>query len=85
MTILPARRLDRRVPALGRKGRLQRGADADITVFDPATVADRSTVVDPGQPSAGIEWVLIGGRVVKTPFGVDESQHVGQPITGELP
>lgn len=85
MTILPARRLDRRVPALRRKGRLQRGADADITVFDPATVADRSTLVDPGQPSTGIEWVLIGGRVVKTPFGVDESQHVGQPITGEFP
>lgn len=84
MTILPARRLDRNVPALRRKGRLQRGADADITIFDPATVADRSTVTDPSLPSVGIEWVLINGTVVKTPQGVDESLRVGQPITGEF-
>ena len=84
MTILPARRLDRNVPALRRKGRLQRGADADITIFNPATVADRSTVTDPSQPSVDIEWVLINGTVVKTPAGVDQSQHVGQPITGKF-
>lgn len=84
MTILPARRLDRNVPALRRKGRLQRGADADITIFDPGKVADRSTVTDPSQPSVGIEWVLINGTVVKTPLGVDESLRMGQPITGEF-
>ncbi|MBI2710697.1 MAG: amidohydrolase family protein [Actinobacteria bacterium] len=84
MTILPANRLERRVPALRRKGRLQRGADADITVFDPATVLDRSTVANPAQASQGIDYVLIGGTVVKTPAGVDESKQVGQPITGSF-
>ena len=71
MTILPARWLQPKAPALARKGRLQRGADADITVFDPDTVIDRSTVAEPRQFSAGIEWVLIGGQVVKTPEAVD--------------
>lgn len=84
MTVLPARRLEGRVPALRRKGRLQRGADADITIFDPATVADRATVAEPALPSVGIEWVLLGGTVVKTPTGVDETLHVGQPVTGEF-
>ncbi len=81
MTIMPARRLERRAPALRRKGRLQLGADADITVFDPATVIDRSTVENPAQASAGIDHVLILGQVVKTPDGVDESKKVGRPVT----
>ena len=43
MTLMPAQRLEARVPAMRQKGRLQVGADADITIFDPATVIDRST------------------------------------------
>ena len=57
----------RRCPAMARKGRLQVGADADITVFDPATVADRATVADPSQESVGIDWVLVAGEVVQDP------------------
>lgn len=80
MTILPARRLQARVPALRKKGRLQRGADADLTVFDPAQVVDRSTIENPGLESAGIDHVLILGQVVKTPDGLDETKRIGQPI-----
>jgi len=80
MTILPAQRLEARVPALRKKGRLQQGADADITVFDPARVVDRSTIENPAQESAGIEHVLILGQVVKTPDGVDQTKRLGQPI-----
>jgi dihydroorotase len=43
MTLMPAQRLERRVPAMRNKGRLRVGADADITIFDAATVSDRST------------------------------------------
>lgn len=64
MTIMPARRLERRTPMLARKGRLQVGMDADITVFDPETVLDRSTYVDATVTSSGIPYVLVNGVVV---------------------
>ena len=64
MTILPAQRLEARVPAMKNKGRLQVGADADLTIFDPATVIDRATYEDATIPSAGIPYVIVGGAVV---------------------
>jgi N-acyl-D-aspartate/D-glutamate deacylase len=64
MTIEPARRLEKRVPAMARKGRLAVGADADLTVFDPATVQDRATYENGAIPSAGIPFVIVGGQVV---------------------
>ena len=36
MTLMPARRLEARVPAMKTKGRLRMGADADITIVDAA-------------------------------------------------
>ena len=36
MTLEPARRLERRTPAMANKGRVRVGADADLTIFDPA-------------------------------------------------
>ena len=63
MTIQPALRVEAMIPAMKRKARLQRGADADIVVFDPNTVADRATVAEPGLASVGIDWVLVEGRI----------------------
>ncbi len=63
MTIQPALRVERMIPAMKRKGRLQRGADADIVVFDPLQIADQATVAEPGRPSAGVVWVLVDGRI----------------------
>ena len=64
MTLEPARRLERRVPAMAAKGRVKVGADADLTIFDPATVIDRATYEDATIPSAGIPFVVVGGAVV---------------------
>ena len=64
MTLEPARRLERRTPAMAKKGRVRVGADADLTIFDPTTVIDRATYEDAGIPSAGIPFVVIGGQVV---------------------
>ena len=43
------------------RGRIAVGLAADITVFDPATVADRATFEAPVQISAGIEEVFVNG------------------------
>ena len=61
MTILPAQRLEKRAPVFKSKGRIRVGADADITVFDPARVIDKATFEDPLQYSDGIEFVLVNG------------------------
>jgi N-acyl-D-aspartate/D-glutamate deacylase len=82
MTILPARRLEARVPALRAKGRLQMGADADITIFDPQTVGDRSTVANPAQMAAGISYVLVSGQIVKAGDTMNKDVRLGAPIRG---
>jgi N-acyl-D-aspartate/D-glutamate deacylase len=64
MTIEPARRLEARVPAMAAKGRISVRADADLTIFDPATVIDRSTYEDATIPAAGIPYVIVNGQVV---------------------
>ncbi len=64
MSLLPARRLERRAPVFLDKGRIRPGADADLTLFDPATVIDRATYEKPTEPSAGIRHVFVGGVAV---------------------
>jgi len=59
MTVMPADRI-----GMKNKGRLAVGADADITVFDPAKVIDKATFENPAQYSEGIPWVVVNGVVV---------------------
>jgi dihydroorotase len=47
-----------------KKGRIQVGADADITIFDPARVIDRATYENPAQYSEDIPVVIVNGRLV---------------------
>ncbi|ARP84231.1 D-aminoacylase [Bordetella genomosp. 8] len=48
---------------LSDRGLLAPGMFADITVFDPATVADTATWLDPIQPAAGIDMVMVNGTI----------------------
>lgn len=82
MTILPARRLEAASPAMARKGRIQRGADADICVFDAAKVADKATVAQPDKFSTGFSWVLVGGKIVLGPDGLRRDKLPGKPLKG---
>ena len=59
ITAAPANRL-----GLDNKGRLNVGADADITIFDYETIQDGSTFAQPDLPPQGIDYVLLGGEVV---------------------
>jgi dihydroorotase/N-acyl-D-amino-acid deacylase len=43
------------------RGVLKRGLWADVVVFDPATVADRSTFSSPNELAVGMQWVLVNG------------------------
>ena len=61
MTLMPAQRLEARVPAMHQKGRLRVGADADITIFDSSRVLDRSTYREPSLPAVGIQHVIVNG------------------------
>ena len=61
MTLMPAQRLERQVPAMRQKGRLRVGADADLTIFDAASVLDRSTYREPSLPPVGIRHVIVNG------------------------
>jgi dihydroorotase len=64
MSLLPARRLERAVPQMRAKGRIKAGADADLTIFDPARVIDRATFENPTQYSDGFVHVVVAGRFV---------------------
>jgi N-acyl-D-aspartate/D-glutamate deacylase len=60
----PARLLEGHVPAMRRKGRIAEGADADIVVFDPATITDQATYSASTRPTTGIRHVLVNGTLV---------------------
>jgi len=74
------------VPAMQRKGRLSTGADADVTIFDAATVLDRSTYREPSLPPVGIRHVLVRGVSVvangQSIEGVSPGRAVRAALTG---
>ncbi|HMY75210.1 MAG TPA: amidohydrolase family protein, partial [Blastocatellia bacterium] len=80
MSLLPAQRLEKSVPAMRAKGRVKIGADADLIVFDPATVIDRATFENPAQYSTGITQVLVGGVFVVRDEKLVEAVSPGRGI-----
>ena len=78
MTLMPAQMLERSTPEGKKKGRVQEGADADIVVFDPQTISDRSTFQKPMEPSVGVHYLLVGGTVL-----IDDSKMVSDVYPGK--
>lgn len=54
------------------RGLLKEGYWADITIFDPKTVADRATFEKPHQYPVGIPYVIVNGQLV-----IDGDKHTG--------
>ncbi len=67
MTSLPARKL-----GLRQRGSLEPGCYADITIFNPRTVIDNATFVEPLQFPTGIEYVIVNGKIT-----IRQGQHTG--------
>jgi N-acyl-D-amino-acid deacylase len=59
MTSMPAKRMK-----LADRGTIRPGAKADLVLFDPKTVIDRSTFEKPAELSEGIRYVLVNGELV---------------------
>jgi N-acyl-D-amino-acid deacylase len=55
------------------RGLLRPGNYADVTVFDPEHVSDRSTYTDPFHYSEGIEYVVVNGKLV-----LERGKHTGE-------
>ena len=85
MSLLPAQRLEKHAPVFVQKGRLQVGADGDVTVFDAARVLDKATYEKPAVFSEGIQHVVVSGTPVvsdgKTVDGVLPGRGLRAPIT----
>lgn len=80
MTLMPAQRLERRVLSMKNKGRLRIGADADLTIFDPQQVIDKSTYQEPAKYSEGIKFVLVNGVVVVNEGRLQSGVYPGRPV-----
>jgi N-acyl-D-amino-acid deacylase len=73
MTSFPAQKF-----GLWKKGIVRAGMDADLVIFDPDTIAERSTFQEPHQYPAGLPYVILNGQVV-----VDQGQYTGK-LAGQV-
>ena len=82
-TLLPASVLERAVPAMRRKGRVQPGADADLVVFDPERITDQATYTESTRPSSGVTHVIVDGTFVVRDATLVRDALPGRPIRAE--
>ena len=74
MTSLPARTF-----GLQERGLLREGMAADLVLFDPVRVQDKSTYAQPHQYSQGFDFVLVNGQIV-VDDGKLTAARPGQPL-----
>ena len=82
-SLMPAQRLESMSQQMRQKGRLKIGADADISVFDPARVIDKATYENPAQYSEGFQYVMVGGTFVVRDGKLREDVVPGQAIRAQ--
>ena len=80
MTLMPAQRLEKRVPSMQNKGRIRLGADADLTIFDPQSIVDKSTFQEPAKYAEGIKFVLVNGVLIVKDGQLQSNIYPGRPV-----
>jgi cytosine/adenosine deaminase-related metal-dependent hydrolase len=78
--LIPAEILAPSTPAMAAKGRLTPGADADVVVFDFATLTDRAEFSAMNRPSEGVRHLLVSGQPLITDGVLDVAARPGQPV-----
>lgn len=81
MSLMPAQRLESSTLQARNLGRLQEGKTADIVIFDPEKIADRSTYAAATEPSTGVRYLLVGGVLAIENGAVVPNAHPGRAIT----
>lgn len=82
MTIMPARRLEGISPMMRNKGRMQIGADADLTIFDPKVIIDKADFKGL-QYSEGVQFVIINGILIVENQNIIQNVFPGRAILGK--
>jgi N-acyl-D-amino-acid deacylase len=66
---------------LPQRGIIREKYFADIVIFDPRTIADRTTFDKPNEYAAGIDYVIVNGVVTLAPDGLTGSR-AGRRLLG---
>ena len=82
VTLMPAQRLESIAPQMKRKGRIQPGADADITVFSAERIIDTADFEGELTYSKGVEYVLVNGQFVVWDGDLVDGARPGRAILG---
>jgi dihydroorotase len=85
MTLMPAKRLESIAPDMKKRGRIQEGCYADITVFDPAIIIDKATFDEGLKFSEGISFVIVNGMVVLENGNLVDKVFPGRAILSQFP
>ena len=82
VTLMPAERLESIAPQMKRKGRIQLGADADITVFSAERIIDTADFDGELTYSKGVEYVIVNGQFVVWDGELLDGARPGRAILG---
>ena len=82
ITIMPAQRLGAVSAQMARKGRIQIGSDADVTIFDASKIIDTATFEGTLSYSEGVQFVLVNGEFVVKDGALVDGARPGRAIVG---
>ena len=83
-SLYQAQWMERASPVFKNKGRIQRGADADLVIFDAQTIAANAVYGDPYLKPTGMLHVLVAGELVVQNGLPVEGPAPGQKLLGSV-